>query len=201
MRGVVAITAHGSGEYLYRHPELREIARQSKLAIFKFLGDPVQRGFWPRSLLFERLREMGTKAKHPEIENGPLFLYGHSNGTGFSAVFAAQESARVWAFVSMRPGTTLQVWQPEAAQVPGLVIFGEDDPFFAKPSQTENIAVVQRMRKEQGTLRNYALEPKTGHGPTPKTWPLVMSFLRHTFAAQRAERSRRAARPAETDEA
>ena len=31
---------------------------------------------------------------------------------------------RVWAWVSMRPGTTFQVYQPGAAQIPGLIIFG-----------------------------------------------------------------------------
>jgi hypothetical protein len=29
-----------------------------------------------------------------------------------------------------------------------------------------------------------AVEPKTGHGPGEKTWPLVLSFLRHSFAAR-----------------
>jgi hypothetical protein len=28
------------------------------------------------------------------------------------------------------------------------------------------------------------VEPKTGHGPGEKTWPLVFSFLRHSFAAR-----------------
>jgi hypothetical protein len=181
VRGVVVATGHGSGEPFYRLPELRATARELKLALFMFIGDPVQRGFWPRSLLFDRLREMGTKAGHPETADAPLFLYGHSNGTGFSAVFAAQEPERVWAFVSMRPGTTLQVYQPQASQVPGLVIFGEDDPFFARPSNDENLAVVRRMRQEHDALWSFVVEPKTGHGPTPKTWPLVLSFLRSSF--------------------
>ena len=182
VRGVVVATGHGSGEPFYRLPELRATARELKLALFMFIGDRVQRGFWPRSLLFDRLREMGAKARHPETADAPLFLYGHSNGTGFSAVFAAQEPGRVWAFVSMRPGTTLQVYQPQAAQVPGLVIFGEDDPFFARPSNVENLAVVRRMRQEHDALWSFVVEPKTGHGPTPKTWPLVLSFLLSSFA-------------------
>jgi hypothetical protein len=84
----------------------------------------------------------------------------------------------------MRPGITFQVYQPGAAQVPGLVIFGEDDPFLARPSREENLAVVPRLRKQNGALWNIAVEPKTGHGPGEKTWPLVFSFLRHTFAAR-----------------
>jgi hypothetical protein len=84
----------------------------------------------------------------------------------------------------MRPGTTFQVYQPGGAQVPGLVIFGEDDPFLARPSKAENLAVVPLMRKKHNAVWNYAVEPKTGHGPGEKTWPLVFSFLRHTFAAR-----------------
>jgi hypothetical protein len=134
--------------------------------------------------MYERLTDFGKKAGHPELPHAPLFLYGHSNGTGFSAIFPATESAHVWAWVSMRPGTTFQVYQPGAAQVPGLVIFGEDDQFLARPSREENLAVVQAMRKNHQAVWNFAVEPKTGHGPGDKTWPLVFSFLRHTFAAR-----------------
>jgi hypothetical protein len=84
----------------------------------------------------------------------------------------------------MRPGITFQVYQPGAAQVPGLVIFGEDDSFLARPSQEENLAVVPALRKNHQALWNIAVEPKTGHGPGEKTWPLVFSFLRHTFTAR-----------------
>jgi len=183
-KGVVVISGHGSGEVLYRHPELRKLARELHLAIFKFVGNPMQRGFWPKGLLYERLKDFGQKSQHAELEYAPLFLYGHSNGTGFSAIFPATEGQRVWAWVSMRPGITFQVYQPGAAQVPGLVIFGEDDPFLARPSKEENLAVVPLVRKKHNALWNFAVEPKTGHGPGEKTWPLVLSFLRHTFAAR-----------------
>lgn len=46
------------------------------------------------------------------------------------------------------------------------------------------MAVVEAMRKNHNALWNCAVEPKTGHGPGEKTWPLVFSFLRHTFAAR-----------------
>ena len=102
VRGIVTITGHGSGETLYKHAEMRKIARELHLALFKFVGNPMQRGFWPRSLLYDRLRDFGSKSQHPELAKVPLFLYGHSNGTGFSAIFTATESERVWAWVSMR---------------------------------------------------------------------------------------------------
>ena len=188
VKGIVVISGHGSGEALYGHaniaPKLRAIARELHLAIFKFLGNPMQRGFWPKSLLYDRLKAFGQKCGHPELEYAPLFLYGHSNGTGFSALFPATEGHRVWGWVSMRPGITFQVYQPGAAQVPGLVIFGEDDHFLARPSKEENLAVVPLMRKKHNAVWNFAVEPKTGHGPGNKTWPLVFSFLSHTFAAR-----------------
>lgn len=184
VRGIVVMSGHGSGEALFRRPDLRALAGELQLALFKFIGNPLQRGFWPKSLLYERLKAFGQKSSHPELEHAPLFLYGHSNGTGFSAIFPASEGQRVWGWVSMRPGITFQVYQPGAAQVPGLVIFGEDDPFLARPSKEENLAVVPLMRKKHNALWNMAVEPKTGHGPGEKTWPLVFSFLRHTFAAR-----------------
>lgn len=184
VKGMVVMSGHGSGESLFSRADLRALAAELGLGLFKFTGNPMQRGFWPRSLLFDRLRDFGARSGHAEIGKAPLFLYGHSNGTGFSAVFPSYEPERVWAWVSMRPGITFQVYQPSAAQVPGLVIFGEEDPFLARPSREENLAVVPALRKKHAALWNIAVEPKTGHGPGEKTWPLVFSFLRHTFAAR-----------------
>jgi pimeloyl-ACP methyl ester carboxylesterase len=183
-RGIVVMSGHGSGESLFRRADMRALAKELHLALFKFVGNPMQRGFWPRSLLFAKLASFGKISTHPELEHAPLFLYGHSNGTGFSAIFPSYAPERVWGFVSMRPGITFQVYQPGAAQVPGLVIFGEDDGFFARPSRDENLAVVPTLRKNHAALWNIAVEPKTGHGPGDKTWPLVFSFLRHTLAAR-----------------
>ncbi|MFO1436898.1 MAG: sialate O-acetylesterase [Verrucomicrobiaceae bacterium] len=184
VKGIVVMSGHGSGEGLFRRADLRTLAKELHLALFKFVGNPMQRGFWPQSLLWEHLKAFGTKTGHPELQHAPLFLYGHSNGTGFSAIFTSYEPQRVWGFVSMRPGTTFQVYQPGAAQVPGLVIFGEDDAFLARPSKEENLAVVPALRKNHGALWCSAVEPKTGHGPGDKTWPLVFSFLRHSFTAR-----------------
>ena len=183
-RGIVVMSGHGSGENLFRRADMRALAKELHLALFKFTGNPMQRGFWPSSLLFDRLKNFGTQTSHPELAHAPLFLYGHSNGTGFSAVFPSYAQDRVWGWVSMRPGITFQVYQPGAAQVPGLVIFGEDDPFLTRPSKEENLAVVPALRKKHAALWNFAVEPKTGHGPGDKTWPLVLSFLRHTFTAR-----------------
>jgi len=184
VKGVIAISSHGSGKPLYEDEALRAIARELDLALFRFVGNPVQRGFWPRSLLSDLFAEFGQEADHPELINAPLFLYGHSNGTGFSSLFTAGASDRVWAWMSMRPGFTYQVYQPEAAKVPGLVIFGEDDDFLARPTVKENLSVVPLMRRQHDAVWNMVVEPETGHAPTDKTWPLVYSFLKHSFKAR-----------------
>lgn len=184
VKGIVVMSGHGSGESLFKRADLRKLAQELGLALFKFTGNPMQRGFWPRSLLFDQLKAFGVKSGYPELQHAPLFLYGHSNGTGFSAIFTSYVPDRVWGWVSMRPGMTFQVYQPGAAQVPGLVIFGEDDPFLARPSKEENLAVVPALRKNHRALWSIAIEPKTGHGPGEKTWPLVFSFLRHSFTAR-----------------
>jgi hypothetical protein len=184
VRGIVVISGHGSGEHLFKRQDLRALAAEHRLVLFKFVGNPMQRGFWPQTLLLDRLAAFGEKCGHSELAHAPLFLYGHSNGTGFSAVFPSYLPQRVWGWVSMRPGTTFQVYQPAAAQVPGLIIFGEDDHFLARPSREENLAVVPAMRKNHGAVWNFAVEPKTGHGPGEKTWPLVFSFLRHTLTTR-----------------
>lgn len=184
VKGVVVISGHGSGESLYRRADLRALAAELHLGLFKFNGNPVQRGFWPSSLLNDHLRAFGAKSGHPELEYAPLFFYGHSNGTGFSAILTAYLPERVWGWVSMRPGTTFQVYQPRAAQTPGLVIFGEDDPFLTRPSREENLAVVPTLRKNHQAVWCVAVEPMMGHGPGEKTWPLVYSFLRHSFLAR-----------------
>ena len=41
VKGVVVIFGHGHGQRLYRHPELRKIASELRLAIFKFIGNPM----------------------------------------------------------------------------------------------------------------------------------------------------------------
>lgn len=181
VRGVVAITGHGNGTPLFKHAELRKLARELRLGLFMFNGNPMQRGFWPSSLLYDKLREFGAKSMHPELQHAPLFLFGHSNGTGFSAVFTGTEPNRVWGWISMRPGTTMMVDQPGAAEVPGMIMFGEDDPFFAQKSKQKNMAVVERMRKDHGVLWHAVVEPKTAHGAGEKTWTLVFSFLRQSF--------------------
>lgn len=188
VKGIIVLSGHGSGETVFinrgQSAMLKEVARELHLATFKFIGDPMQRGFWPKSLLYDRLEAFALQSGHPEIAHAPLFLYGHSNGTGFSAVFPSTEGDRVWGWVSMRPGITFQVYQPGAAQVPGLVIFGEDDPFLGRPSKEENLAVVPLMRRKHDALWNFAVEPKTGHGPGDNAWLFVFSFLRHTFNAR-----------------
>lgn len=184
VRGIVAISRHGSGLDLFKLDALREMARELRLALFLFDGDPVKRGFWPKAWLYSQLKAFGEKAGHPELEHAPLFLYGHSSAVGFSAPFAAGETDRVWGWVAMRAGFTFQIYQPGAARAPGLVIFGEDDKYFANKHREETLALVPMMRRHHQAVWNVVVEPKGGHGPGQPTWRLVLSFLRHSLEAR-----------------
>ncbi len=124
-------------------------------------------------MAFEHLQDFGTKSGHPNLEHAPLFLHGHSNGTGFSAVFGASAPDHIWGWISMCPDITFQSCHPGPVQVPGLVIFGQDKHFLARASKVENLAVMPALRKSHRTLWNIAVKPKTGHGRGEKTWPLV----------------------------
>lgn len=184
VRGIVAISRHGSGMDLFKHESLRAMARELKLALFLFDGDAVKRGFWPKSWLYGQLKHFAQRAGHPELEHAPLFLYGHSSAVGFSALFAAGETDRVWGWVAMRAGYTFQIYQPEAAGAPGLVIFGEADKYFTNKHREENLALVPMMRRHHNAAWNVVVEPGGGHGPGQPTWRLVLSFLRHSFEAR-----------------
>jgi len=51
VKGIVVMSGHGSGENLFHRADTRALAEELHLALFKFVGNPMQRGFWPRSLL------------------------------------------------------------------------------------------------------------------------------------------------------
>jgi hypothetical protein len=119
VKGLVVMSGHGSGEALFRHAQLRALARELRLGLFKFVGNPMQRGFWPRSLLDERLAAFGERCGQPELVRAPLFLYGHSNGTGhLRALSGCGRVARVGLGVDAA-GHHVPVYQPGAARVPG----------------------------------------------------------------------------------
>jgi hypothetical protein len=184
IKGLVVSSGHGSGDNLYKSDDLRKIATELQLGLITFLGENMQRGFWPTSLFYDQVKGLAQASKHPELENVPLFLYGHSNGTGFSGVFPGLHPERVWGWISMRPGAVRQVYQPKAAPVPGMVMFGEKDHFFYEPSYQENIGIIGGLRKEQSSMVHMVVQPAQGHGPDAQAWELVYAFIRESFAAR-----------------
>jgi hypothetical protein len=72
-RGIVVMSGHGSGEGLFKRADLRKLAQELGLALFKFTGNPMQRGFWPQSLLFEHLRQLAKKAAIPSCSTRRSF--------------------------------------------------------------------------------------------------------------------------------
>lgn len=182
LRGLVVASGHGSGVSLYGREDMRKIAVQLHLGLLTFIGNNMQRGFWPTSLFYDELKKLTVASQHPELENLPFFLYGHSNGTGFSGIFPAHHPERVWGWVSMRPGAVRQVCQPKAAGVPGMVMFGETDHFFTEPSPREYIDLIGRLRKEHSSMIHMVVQPGGTHAPDARAWELVYAFLKESFA-------------------
>ena len=63
-KGGVAVFGHVSGASLYRQPELRRLASKLQPATFAFVGNTVRRGFLPKCLLYEPLKNFDVRTKH-----------------------------------------------------------------------------------------------------------------------------------------
>ena len=81
------ISRHGMGEI--DSPTLRKFAEEEGVALVGFLGDPVQRGLFPVSLLDKHIKTLATLSGHPELPDVPIITFGSSNGTGFAACLPA----------------------------------------------------------------------------------------------------------------
>jgi hypothetical protein len=184
IQGLVVASGHGTGATFYKSDDLRKIAAELHLGLLTFIGQNMQRGFWPTSLFYDQVKGLSQASSHPELENVPLFLYGHSNGTGFSGIFPGLHPDRVWGWISMRPGAVRQVYQPKAATVPGMVMFGEKDHFFYEPSCQQNIGIIGGLRKEHSSMVHMVVQPGQGHSPDEKAWELVHAFIKESFAAR-----------------
>jgi len=84
----------------------------------------------------------------PSSEHAPLFLYGHSNGTGFSAIFPLVCAGARRGWVSMRPGHHLpsSSARRRASPRPRHLRRGRSASSLAPP-RDENLDVVPALRK------------------------------------------------------
>lgn len=174
LRAVFLLTRHGIGSI--DHPRLRDFANRNAVALVSVKGNPLQRGFYPVSIIDEPITRMGTMLKHPELAELPHIVFGHSNGTGFSGIFASQRPERVIGWISYHSGSAFHLQFPNVEKVPALVMHGLIDDFF-KNGQEET---VKHLRQERNAAMAMMLEANVKHAPAEKngdaTWDFIAAF-------------------------
>lgn len=183
LKAVFLIALHGMGSV--DHQVLRDFADREKLALVGVKCHQIQTGSVPVAALDEPLRKMGELLGHGELVDLPVLTFGHSNGTGFATVYAAERPERLIGWVSYHSGYAWQLQLPGVELVPGLVLHGHKDEWF-EHGQEE---AVRGLRRERNAPVSLLVEGNVGHGPldTPATWKFVVAFceaaMRNRLAA------------------
>ena len=174
LKAMFLLTRHGIGSV--DQPRLRDFAERHSIALVGLLGNPVQRGFYPVSVIDEDIKKIGGLLHHPELSSVPILSFGHSNGTGFAGIFASQLPDKVIAWISYHSGTAFHLQLPGVEKVPGLAMHGQIDP-FSKNGQEQTIMNLRAKRNAPIALM---MEGNVAHGPVDKdqkaTWDFVIQF-------------------------
>lgn len=174
LKAAFLISRHGMGTI--DHPKLRSFADKHGIALVGILGDPVQRGIYPVDLLDEHLTTLGDMIGHPELATVPVFTFGHSNGTGFSGIIAAERPDRVIAWISYHSGASFHLQFPGSELVPCLAMHGNIDN-FANNGQEQTI---KNLRQERNAAVGLMMEAYVGHGPVDEgqnaTWDFIIAY-------------------------
>lgn len=174
LKAMFLLTRHGIGTI--DHPKLREFADRNSIALVGLLGNPVQRGFYPLSVIDDDIKNLGQLLRHPELAAVPVISFGHSNGTGFAGIFPSQCPDRVIAWISYHSGVAFHLQFPGVENVPGLAMHGNLDP-FAKNGQEQTII---NLRKNRNAPIAMMMEGNVAHGPVDKdqnaTWDFIIQF-------------------------
>ena len=156
-------------------PIMRAFADKWGIALVEFLGNPMQRGFGPANLLEGILKKIGSRIGHPELPSIPVFTFGHSNGTGFSASYAAMMPDQVIGWISYHSGNDNQLLHPGIEEVPGLVMHGNLDKYF----NNGQAAAVKQIRSMRHAPVNLTVEGFVEHWPqdSPSTHRYMIAFM------------------------
>lgn len=174
LKAAFLISLHGMGNI--DHPVLRRFADEHDIALVGVEGVPVQRGCWPVSALDEQLRRLGEMTGHPELVDVPVLTFGHSNGTGFATVYAAERPERLIGWISYHSGHAWQLLLPGVEEAPGLVMHGHLDQWLEN-GQEEAVKNLRRQREAPVAMM---LEAHVGHGPVDRdaTWAFIVEFCK-----------------------
>lgn len=110
--------------------------------------------------LLDALAALAERARHPELANAGLLLWGMSAGGEFNYEFTAWRPDRVIAFVVNKGGIYYHSLVPAAARrVPGLFFVGELDMAF----RTNTIVGLYAVNRRAGALWALTEEPGVAH--------------------------------------
>ncbi|WP_145089583.1 carboxypeptidase-like regulatory domain-containing protein [Rosistilla carotiformis] len=188
LNGLFLSSEHGVGGPMIEHPMVRAFADRHRLALIGVLGNPIQRGIYPASALDTILGEIAREVNHPEIATAPLFTFGHSNGTGFSAAYAAMRPDRVIGWISFHSGASWHLVFPGVEKVPGLVMHGNQDSYFDQ-GQSEAVA---SLRTERNAPIALLVDGQGGHWPREReaTYAVVLAFCEACLRIRLADSER-----------
>ena len=180
IKGLFIFVFHGAGQDFAEYDEMRALATQISCAVVgfdKFYGYPGNAEV-PSSVLSNALKELAAVSAHPEVAHAPIFTFGHSNGTAFSAGFASKEPDRIFGWMAFKSAYGAQFSFPSIYRMPGLIISGEtDESYFS-----DQLATVRHLRHEHHALMHMIVEPGVGHGPRkPSSYTILMAFMKTAF--------------------
>ena len=173
LRAVVVLVpgSNDDGRPEVEDPFWRGLARRQGLALLacRFTDRPHEAMFLEHyaeasrgsgKALVAALATLGRRARHPELAQAPLLLWGMSAGGEFNYEFVAWRPERVVAFVVNKGGVYYSALVPDAARrVPGILFTGERDLEF----RSRTIVGLFALNRRAGALWALAQEPGLGH--------------------------------------
>lgn len=129
----------------------------------QFTGSYTDASSGPGQALLDSLQAFGDKTSHPELANAPLLLEGFSNGGFFSYTFASWKPERVIAFCLNKSGFADAPLTAAFLAVPGLLIWGSEEPNAGVPTVIHSL--VQRGRMKHALwaeLKDWGAEHEEG---------------------------------------
>ena len=173
VRAIFLISEHGIGKYLLESKKTWKFADKNDLALIGIVGNPIQRGIYPNSYLDGLMANIGKKLKHPELATVPVITFGHSNGTGFSAFYAASDPERTIGWISYHSGGRWHLEFPGVEKSPGLVMHGMKDIFFKGQEKT-----IDMLRNKRDAAVCMTMDPFVAHWPADRnaTYDFIFEF-------------------------
>ena len=173
LRAIVVLVpgSNGDGRREVEDSAWRELARKHDLALLgvyltdkrhpqMFIEEYVDVARGSGAALLEAVDRFASESGHPELNRGPLLLWGMSAGGQFNYEFALWKPERVLAFVVNKGGIYYSAQASEAAQqVPGFFFIGEEDIEF----RNDIIQGIFSINRRAGALWALAVEPGVSH--------------------------------------